>query len=147
MVTKLDAACIARVSLHDPSHFSIQHSQTLHRLVLLQHWDIAPGSKILELGCGQGDCTTVLAYAVGEQGRVVAIDPAELDYGASFSISIRRPSLLPGLFYSPVGASRQRLAVEDSKLLQVRRILSAKRRAISLKAHLVGGLHGSNNPL
>lgn len=113
MATKLDAACIARVSLHDPSHFSIQHSQTLHRLVLLQHWDIAPGSKVLELGCGQGDCTTVLAYAVGEQGRVVAVDPAELDYGASL-ISIRRPSLLPGLFYSSVGASGRRLAVEGS---------------------------------
>jgi predicted methyltransferase len=109
MVTRLDAASIARLSLHDTSHFSIQHSQTLHRLVLLQHWGIAPGSKVLELGCGQGDCTTVLASAVGEQGTVVAVDPAELDYGASFSISIRRPSPLPGLFYSPVGASRQRL--------------------------------------
>jgi predicted methyltransferase len=87
MSTQLDAALIARVSLHDPTHFSIQHSQTLHRLVLLQHWNIPIGSKVLELGCGQGDCTTVLAYAVGEQGRVVAVDPAELDYGESFRFS------------------------------------------------------------
>jgi predicted methyltransferase len=85
MSTYLDAADIARLSLHDPAHFSIQHSQTLHRLLLLQHWNIPTNSKVLELGCGQGDCTTVLAYAVGEQGRVVAVDPAELDYGASFS--------------------------------------------------------------
>ena len=83
MSTQLDAAFIARVSLHNPAHFSIQHSQTLHRLVLLQHWNIPTGSKVLELGCGQGDCTTVLASAVGEQGRVVAVDPAELDYGES----------------------------------------------------------------
>lgn len=83
MSTQLDAASIARLSLHEPIHFSIQHSQTLHRLVLLQHWNIPTGSKVLELGCEQGDCTTVLAHAVGEQGRVVAIDPAELDYGAS----------------------------------------------------------------
>lgn len=83
MSTKLDAAFIARVSLHDPTHFSIQHSQTFHRLVILQHWNIPTNSKVLELGCGQGDCTTVLAYAVGEQGMVVAVDPAELDYGES----------------------------------------------------------------
>lgn len=84
MSTQLDAASIARLSLHEPSHFSIQHSQTLHRLVLLQHWNIPTGSKVLELGCGQGDCTTVLAHAVGEQGSVVAVDPAALDYGTSF---------------------------------------------------------------
>lgn len=83
MSTQLDPAFIARVSLHDPTHFSIQNSQTLHRLVLLQHWNIRTDSKVLELGCGQGDCTTVLTYAVGKQGRVVAVDPAGLDYGKS----------------------------------------------------------------
>ncbi|KAJ5790230.1 uncharacterized protein N7518_007241 [Penicillium psychrosexuale] len=86
MSTQLDAASIARVSLHNPAHFSIQHSQTIHRLVLLQHWNIPTDSKVLELGCGQGDCTTVLANAVGEQGRVVAVDPADLDYGAPYSL-------------------------------------------------------------
>jgi len=83
MTTQLDAASIAHLSLHDPTHFSIQQSQTLHCLALLPHWNIPTGSKVLELGCGQGDCTTVLANAVGEQGSVVAVDPAELDYGAS----------------------------------------------------------------
>lgn len=82
MCDQLDAASIARLSLHDPANFSIQHSQTVHRLVLLQHWDIHASSKVLELGCGQGDCTTVLAHVVGEQGSVVAVDPAELTYGA-----------------------------------------------------------------
>ncbi|RHZ67116.1 hypothetical protein CDV55_107833 [Aspergillus turcosus] len=86
MSTQLDAAAIARVSLHNPAHFSIQHSQTVHRLVLLQHWNIPADSKVLELGCGQGDCTTVLASAVGEQGRVVAVDPAELSYGAPYTL-------------------------------------------------------------
>ncbi|KAB8228273.1 class I SAM-dependent methyltransferase [Aspergillus alliaceus] len=86
MSTQLDAAFIARVSLHDPTQFSIQHSQTSHRLVLLQHWNIPANSKVLELGCGQGDCTTVLANAVGEQGRVVAVDPAELNYGAPYTL-------------------------------------------------------------
>ena len=87
MSTQLDATSILRLPLHDPTYFSVPDSQTLHRLELLQHWNIPTGSKVLELGCGQGDCTTVLAHAVGEQGKVVAIDPAELDYGASFSLS------------------------------------------------------------
>lgn len=74
------------VCLHDPAHFQIQHSQTRHRLVLLQHWNIPTAAKVLELGCGQGDCTTVLASAVGEQGSVVAVDPADLDYVESSRI-------------------------------------------------------------
>ncbi|KAJ4393342.1 hypothetical protein N0V93_002550 [Gnomoniopsis smithogilvyi] len=87
MSTQIDAASIARLSLHDePAHLDIQHSQTLHRLELLKQWDIPTGSKVLEIGCGQGDCTTVLAHAVGEQGRVVAVDPAELDYGAPYTL-------------------------------------------------------------
>lgn len=77
------ATQIATLSLHDQDHFDIQYAQTLHRLQLLQHWDIQSGSKVLELGCGQGDCTTVLARAVGDQGSVVAVDPAELSYGVS----------------------------------------------------------------
>jgi hypothetical protein len=52
MSTQLDAAFIARLSLHDPTHFSIQHSQTLHRLILLEHWKVSISSKVLELGCG-----------------------------------------------------------------------------------------------
>ena len=86
MSTQLDTESIARLSLHDLTNFGIQHSQTLHRLAILQHWRISTGSKVLELGCGQGDCTTVLASAVGEQCKVVAVDPAELDYGTFFSI-------------------------------------------------------------
>lgn len=86
MSIRLDADPIARLSLHDPKHFSIQHSQTVHRLVLLENWNIQTGSKILELGCGQGDCTTVLASAVDDRGKVVAVDPADLDYGNPYTL-------------------------------------------------------------
>lgn len=82
----LDAGSLAELSLHDPKHFEVQHSQTIHRLVLLKLWNIPPGSKVLELGCGQGDCTTALADAVGAQGKVVAVDPADLNYGAPFTL-------------------------------------------------------------
>lgn len=81
----LDATTIARLSLHDPKHFKIQHSQTIHRIELLKHWPSIDGAKVLEIGCGQGDCTTVLASAAGQQGKVVAVDPASLDYGATLS--------------------------------------------------------------
>lgn len=82
--SKLDAASIARLSLHDANDFSIQLAETQHRIELLQHWDIPAGANVLELGCGQGDCTTVLASAIGEQGSVVAVDPASLDYGVVY---------------------------------------------------------------
>lgn len=87
MSTELNAESIARLSLHDPNHFGIQHSQTVHRLVLLDHWNLPTGARLLELGCGQGDCTTVLASAVGEQGQVVAVDPADLAYGAPYTLA------------------------------------------------------------
>lgn len=58
----------------------------LHRLGL-QHqvwstetrraWEIAdfgPGQTILDLGCGPGFCSTELAYMVGEEGKIIAID-------------------------------------------------------------------------
>ncbi|KAG0652091.1 Methyltransferase ustM, partial [Hyphodiscus hymeniophilus] len=55
-----------------------------HRLQLLNFWDIKPGSRVLELGCGQGDCTVPLADTVGEKGHVDAVDPGSPDYGNSW---------------------------------------------------------------
>ncbi|CAD0098165.1 unnamed protein product [Aureobasidium mustum] len=97
MSANMDAESIARLSLHDPNDFRIQHAQTLHRLELLQHWNILPGARLLELGCGQGDCTTVLASAVGEQGHVVAVDPADLDYGAPYTLAQAQGLISQGL--------------------------------------------------
>ncbi|KAJ5281115.1 hypothetical protein N7478_006487 [Penicillium angulare] len=60
--------------------------QVEHRLALLRKWKIPQGSKVLEIGCGQGDCTILLADLVGENGHVTAIDPASLDYGAPMTL-------------------------------------------------------------
>lgn len=100
MSEKLDANPIARLSLHDPKRFNIQHSQTAHRLELLRHWNIPTGSNIIEIGCGQGDCTTVLATAVGQQGKVVAIDPADLDYGSPYTLGEAQRHISQG----PIGS-------------------------------------------
>ncbi|OCL01895.1 S-adenosyl-L-methionine-dependent methyltransferase [Glonium stellatum] len=61
-------------------------NQTRHRIGLINEWRIEPGSKVLEIGCGQGECTAVLATAVGAEGYVDAVDPASLDYGAPVTL-------------------------------------------------------------
>ncbi|KAH7402305.1 hypothetical protein DE146DRAFT_652989 [Phaeosphaeria sp. MPI-PUGE-AT-0046c] len=83
----IDAAALAQLSLHDPCNFDIQLSQTQHRLELLRYWNIVGGSNVLELGCGQGDCTVVIADVVGEKGRVVGVDPGPPDYGSPFTLA------------------------------------------------------------
>ncbi|OIW29108.1 S-adenosyl-L-methionine-dependent methyltransferase [Coniochaeta ligniaria NRRL 30616] len=62
----------------DPDHTlaAIKHRQRLVRF-----WGVTRGASVLEIGCGQGDCTVVLADAVGSEGTVVGIDPGADDYG------------------------------------------------------------------
>ena len=82
-----------------PEAETVQRIQTEHRLRLIDLWNIAPGSRVLEIGCGQGDTTAALAAAVGENGFVHAIDIASGDYGAPFTLSEARAQLLA----SPLG--------------------------------------------
>lgn len=63
-----------------------QEIQTAHRLRLAEFWGISSGDRILEIGCGQGDTTAVLAYMAGENGYVHAIDQASPDYGAPLTL-------------------------------------------------------------
>jgi 2-polyprenyl-3-methyl-5-hydroxy-6-metoxy-1,4-benzoquinol methylase len=77
---------IARKCLHDEKHFAVQLGQTKHRINLVNEWQILPGSRVLEIGCGQGDCTAVLASAVGASGHIDAIDPAPLSYGSPWTL-------------------------------------------------------------
>lgn len=79
---------IARLISHGHAeHTSVATHQTQHRISLVEFWEIKEGEKVLEIGCGQGDCTAVLATAVGESGHVTAVDPADLDYGVPLCIS------------------------------------------------------------
>lgn len=64
----------------------IQRVQTEHRVKLAQFWDIRNGSRILEIGCGQGDTTAVLAHFVGESGFVHGVDIASPNYGAPITV-------------------------------------------------------------
>ncbi|KFY97793.1 hypothetical protein V498_01862 [Pseudogymnoascus sp. VKM F-4517 (FW-2822)] len=67
-----------------------------HRINLIKFWGITPGSRVLEIGCGQGDCTTVLADAVGPDGHIDAIDPGAPDYGAPYTLAQCQSHLLAG---------------------------------------------------
>lgn len=76
-----DLDALADIYPHGPGQLHIVRSQIEQRAQLVKTWDIKPGERILEIGCGQGDCTLVLAAAAGDAGSVTAIDPASLDYG------------------------------------------------------------------
>ncbi|MDY0395550.1 class I SAM-dependent methyltransferase [Virgibacillus halophilus] len=65
---------------------SIQRAQTAHRLKLASYWEIGQGDRILEIGCGQGDTTAVLAYLAGKNGFVHGVDVAAPDYGAPITL-------------------------------------------------------------
>jgi len=88
-VTLSNASTIASYNLA-PSHSPNQLSQTAQRIRLLTSWNtsqtIKPGSNVIEIGCGQGDMTTVLASAVGPNGRVIALDacPNPETYGTPY---------------------------------------------------------------
>lgn len=63
-----------------------QVRQTRFRRQLVEWWGIQPGQRILEIGCGQGDMTAVLADAVGPAGYVLAVDSADESYGSPVSL-------------------------------------------------------------
>lgn len=73
-----------------------QIRQTAYRFQLAQAWGIEPGQKILEIGCGQGDMTAVLAEMVGPGGHVVAVDSGASDYGAPLTLGAATDHLARG---------------------------------------------------
>lgn len=79
-----------------PADDAIQTVQTAYRMQLAKHWEIQPGMRILEVGCGQGDMTAVLADAVGPNGVVEAYDIASPDYGAPTTIGQAQAQIAAG---------------------------------------------------
>jgi len=92
MVFDIDA--LTEIYLKDKEHDSVIRAEIQQRVDIISKWDIAPGSRILEIGCGQGDCTLVLADAVGPDGHVTGLDPASLDYGSPWTLGEAQAFLL-----------------------------------------------------
>lgn len=61
-------------------------AQANYREVLAAGWGIQAGARILEIACGQGDMSAVLARAVGKTGHVTGVDIASPDYGAPLTL-------------------------------------------------------------
>jgi len=61
-------------------------AQRHYREALAAGWEIPPGARILEIACGQGDMSAVLAEAVGATGHVTGIDIASPEYGAPLTL-------------------------------------------------------------
>ncbi|KAF2803812.1 SAM-dependent methyltransferase [Mytilinidion resinicola] len=92
---------IASACIHTSPLSDVQAPQTLHRIALLNTWfpsGVRPGTRILELGCGQGDTTAALAHLVGPTGHVTALDPAPLDYGAPVTLGEAQSHLSKGVY-------------------------------------------------
>lgn len=64
-------------------HDEIIRNQAAYRRRLADFWKIPTGAAVLEIGCGQGDMTAVLAETAGS---VVAVDRAGRDYGAPMTL-------------------------------------------------------------
>ncbi|KAF9480310.1 S-adenosyl-L-methionine-dependent methyltransferase [Pholiota conissans] len=78
---------LAKLLLVTQNGLQSQAAQIAHRQNIINVWGgISPGTKVLELGCGQGDCTIVLADAVGSSGSVDAVDPTPPGYGSPFTV-------------------------------------------------------------
>ncbi|GAB5589941.1 hypothetical protein Unana1_04841 [Umbelopsis nana] len=67
-------------------HRKITVTQTTHRLKLVHEWQIEETTAVLEIGCGQGDTSVVLADSVGPKGKVTCIDIADEDYGSPLTV-------------------------------------------------------------
>ncbi len=76
------ARCIAMYDMNPQERIAI----TKFKSMFVDRWGIFDGATVLEVGCGQGDTTAVLAEAVGEDGLIIATDPASPDYGSPITI-------------------------------------------------------------
>jgi ubiquinone/menaquinone biosynthesis C-methylase UbiE len=55
--------------------------QLQHRMAIIHMWAPVLGTHVIEVGCGQGETTIVLAAAVGASGHVLAVDNGPAEYG------------------------------------------------------------------
>ena len=73
---------------HYPAQESLYYiPRFTHRLSITKAWGIPPGQHVLDIGCGQGESSLVLAMELGPSGHVTGIDPSPPDYGTPFNLA------------------------------------------------------------
>ncbi|MCJ1396916.1 hypothetical protein MMC11_000107 [Xylographa trunciseda] len=99
MAPNFDVDHLMSLYIDPDKQLPVAETQCLHRVHIIRDiWTIPAGSKVLEIGPGQGDCTLVLAAAVGEQGHVDAVDPCDLDYGSPWTVGQAQAHIAAGPF-------------------------------------------------
>lgn len=93
---KLDTDALAQLMPSYRLAPEAQRRQTRFRGEVADASGIPDGARVLEVGCGQGDMTAVLANAVGPSGSVVAVDAGPPTYGSPISIGESMRGLLEG---------------------------------------------------
>ncbi|KAH8719080.1 Methyltransferase ustM [Beauveria bassiana] len=83
-----------------------------HRLNLCRAWKIPTGARILDIGCGQGESTLILADAVGPDGHVTGVDTAPADYGGPVTVGQAQSFILKSPYAS-------RLTFERAEVIEV----------------------------
>jgi len=86
MRTAEDIERVASYMVTYNTHPRTHTAQTRFRMGLVEGWGIPAGAKVLEIGCGQGDMTVVLADAVGTNGHVTAVDIGPRHYGEPVTV-------------------------------------------------------------
>lgn len=66
-----DLCCVLQAACYDYE----SRSQRCAGIQMINNLKIQPGNIVLDLGCGTGSVTKVLAERVGPEGKVVAVDP------------------------------------------------------------------------
>ncbi|ROW15922.1 hypothetical protein VPNG_02514 [Cytospora leucostoma] len=99
---------------HTANMRSIITPQVLHRKNLCNSWGIAEGAHLLDIGCGQGDATLVLATAVGPAGHITGVDTGPPDYGSPYTLAQAQAYILA----SSLGPRITFLREDPSKTLE-----------------------------
>src|SRR4051812_14495038 len=87
----------------------------IERLALVKAWEIKPAQRLLDIGCGQGESSIVLALEQGEFGHVTAIDTAPSGYGSPFTVGESQQFILG----SVLGPRITFLQTDASSLLEI----------------------------